>query len=162
MIPLLDLKAQYASLKPEIDAAVLKVLASAQYVLGDEVEQFEREFADYCGVRHAVAVNSGTSALHLTLLSLGCGPGDEVVTVPFTFVDPGVDRITGTADDQTFSTTALQSGVGTDRVFTNTDDDADFHTVEVAVNRRFAEAVHAMGDRPVREVHDDFVIYPLR
>jgi dTDP-4-amino-4,6-dideoxygalactose transaminase len=86
MIPLLDLKAQYASLKPEIDAAVLKVLASAQYVLGDEVEQFEREFADYCGVRHAIAVNSGTSALHLTLLSLGCGPGDEVVTVPFTFV----------------------------------------------------------------------------
>ncbi|MCR6502420.1 DegT/DnrJ/EryC1/StrS family aminotransferase [Shinella sp. CPCC 101442] len=86
MIPLLDLKAQYASLKPEIDAAVLKVLASAQYVLGDEVEQFEREFAEYCGVRHAIAVNSGTSALHLTLLSLGCGPGDEVVTVPFTFV----------------------------------------------------------------------------
>ena len=86
MIPLLDLKAQYASIKPEIDAAVLSVLASAQYVLGDEVAQFEREFADYCGVRHAVAVNTGTSALHLALLALGVGPGDEVITVPFTFV----------------------------------------------------------------------------
>ena len=86
MIPLLDLKAQYASIKDEIDAAVLDVLASAQYVLGDQVAQFEREFAEYCGVRHAVAVNTGTSALHLALLALGVGPGDEVITVPFTFV----------------------------------------------------------------------------
>ncbi|SFA77369.1 dTDP-4-amino-4,6-dideoxygalactose transaminase [Rhizobium sp. NFR07] len=86
MIPLLDLKAQYASIKGEIDAAVLGVLASAQYVLGDEVARFEQEFADYCGVRHAVAVNTGTSALHLALLAAGVGPGDEVITVPFTFV----------------------------------------------------------------------------
>ena len=86
MIPFLDLKAQYASLKSEIDAAVLGVLASAQYVLGDEVAQFEREFAAYCGTKHAIAVNTGTSALHLALLAAGVGPGDEVVTVPFTFV----------------------------------------------------------------------------
>jgi dTDP-4-amino-4,6-dideoxygalactose transaminase len=86
MIPLLDLKAQYASLKGEIDTAVLGVLASAQYVLGDEVARFEQEFADYCGTKHAVAVNTGTSALHLALLALGVGPGDEVITVPFTFV----------------------------------------------------------------------------
>jgi len=86
MIPLLDLKAQYASLKPELDAAVLAVLASGQYVLGDEVEAFEREFADYCGTKHAIAVSSGTSALHLTLLAAGIGPGDEVITTPFTFV----------------------------------------------------------------------------
>ena len=86
MIPLLDLKAQYASIKGEIDNAVLAVLASAQYVLGDEVARFEEEFAAYCGVRHAVAVNTGTSALHLALLALGVGPGDEVITVPFTFV----------------------------------------------------------------------------
>lgn len=86
MIPLLDLKAQYASIKSEIDAAVLGVLASAQYVLGDEVARFEQEFANYCGVRHAVAVNTGTSALHLALLAAGVGPGDEVITVPFTFV----------------------------------------------------------------------------
>lgn len=86
MISLLDLKAQYASIKSEIDAAVLGVLASGQYTLGDEVASFEREFADYCGVRHAIAVNSGTSALHLSLLAAGVGPGDEVITVPFTFV----------------------------------------------------------------------------
>ena len=86
MIPLLDLKAQYASIKSEIDAAVLGVLASGQYTLGDEVESFEREFANYCGVRHAIAVNTGTSAIHLSLLAAGIGPNDEVITVPFTFV----------------------------------------------------------------------------
>jgi dTDP-4-amino-4,6-dideoxygalactose transaminase len=86
MIPFLDLKAQYASIKDEVDAAVLGVLASTQYVLGDEVARFEQEFADYCGVRHAIAVNTGTSALHLALLAAGVGPGDEVITVPFTFV----------------------------------------------------------------------------
>jgi dTDP-4-amino-4,6-dideoxygalactose transaminase len=86
MIPILDLKAQYASIKSELDAAVLKVLASTQYILGDEVAAFEQEFAAYCETRHAVAVNSGTSALHLALLAAGVGPGDEVITVPFTFV----------------------------------------------------------------------------
>jgi dTDP-4-amino-4,6-dideoxygalactose transaminase len=86
MIPFLDLKAQYASIKEEIDTAVLGVLASAQYVLGPEVSQFEEEFAAYCDAKHAVAVNTGTSALHLALLAAGVGPGDEVITVPFTFV----------------------------------------------------------------------------
>ncbi|NGN43831.1 DegT/DnrJ/EryC1/StrS family aminotransferase [Mesorhizobium sp. CGMCC 1.15528] len=86
MIPFLDLKAQYASIKGEVDAAVLGVLASAQYVLGDEVAAFEREFAAYCDAKHAIAVNTGTSALHLSLLAAGVGPGDEVITVPFTFV----------------------------------------------------------------------------
>lgn len=86
MIPYLDLQAQYRALKPEIDAAVLRVLDSAQFVLGDEVTAFEREFAAFCGARETVAVNSGTSALHLALLAAGVGPGDEVITVPFTFV----------------------------------------------------------------------------
>lgn len=86
MIPFLDIKAQYQSIKGEIDAAVLGVLASGQYVLGDEVAYFEQEFADYCNVKHAIAVNTGTSALHLALLAAGVGPGDEVITVPFTFV----------------------------------------------------------------------------
>ena len=65
---------------------MLKVLASGQYVLGEEVASFEREFAAYCGAKHAIAVNTGTSALHLALLAAGVGPGDEVITVPFTFV----------------------------------------------------------------------------
>ncbi len=86
MIPYVDLKAQYRSIKPEIDAAVLRVLESSQFILGEEVAGFEREFATYCGATEAVAVNSGTSALHLALLAAGVGAGDEVITVPFTFV----------------------------------------------------------------------------
>ncbi|MGG7577586.1 DegT/DnrJ/EryC1/StrS family aminotransferase [Rhizobium sp. Nf11,1] len=86
MIPFLDLRAQYQSIKSEIDAAVLGVLASGQYILGEEVIRLEQEFADYCNVKHAIAVNTGTSALHLSLLAAGIGPGDEVITVPFTFV----------------------------------------------------------------------------
>ena len=86
MIPMLDLAAQYRSIKPEIDAAVVRVFESGRYVLGEEVAAFEREFAEFCGAAHAVAVNSGTSALQLALIAAGVGPGDEVVTVPFTFV----------------------------------------------------------------------------
>jgi dTDP-4-amino-4,6-dideoxygalactose transaminase len=85
-IPYLDLKAQYQSIKPEIDAAIARVLDSCQFVLGSEVAGFEQEFATYCGTSECVALNSGTSALHLALLAAGIGPGDEVITVPFTFV----------------------------------------------------------------------------
>jgi dTDP-4-amino-4,6-dideoxygalactose transaminase len=86
VIPYVDLQSQYQSIKPEIDAAVLKVLASAQFILGEEVAAFEREFAAFCGAKEAVALNSGTSALHVALLAAGIGAGDEVITVPFTFV----------------------------------------------------------------------------
>ena len=85
-VPYLDLKAQYHSIKPEIDAAILGVLESCQFVLGSEVSQFEQEFATYSGTSECIALNSGTSALHLALLAAGVGPGDEVITVPFTFV----------------------------------------------------------------------------
>ena len=86
MIPVVDLQAQYRSIKAEIDEAVLRVLDSSQLVLGEEVAAFEREFARFCNSGDAVAVNSGTSALHLALLAAGIGPGDEVITVPFTFI----------------------------------------------------------------------------
>lgn len=85
-VPYLDLKAQYRSIKPEIDQAVARVLDSCQFVLGPEVGEFEREFGAYCGSSECIALNSGTSALHLALLAAGVGPGDEVITVPFTFV----------------------------------------------------------------------------
>ena len=85
-IPLVDLRSQYASIRHEIDAAVARVLESGQFALGPEVDAFEREFAAFCGAGHGVAVNSGTSALHLALLAAGAGPGDEVITVPFTFI----------------------------------------------------------------------------
>jgi len=86
VIPFLDLRTQYREIQDEVQEAVARVLADAAYVLGSEVEHFESEFADYCGVAHGVAVNSGTSALHLALLAAGVGPGDEVITVPFTFI----------------------------------------------------------------------------
>jgi dTDP-4-amino-4,6-dideoxygalactose transaminase len=86
MIPFLDLKAQYLTIKDEISQAIAAVLESGHFVLGERVDAFERDFAAYCSARYAVAVNSGTSALHLALLALGVGPGDEVITVPFTFV----------------------------------------------------------------------------
>jgi dTDP-4-amino-4,6-dideoxygalactose transaminase len=85
-VPYLDLKAQYQSIRPEIDAAIARVLDSCQFVLGPEVAGFEQEFATYCGAAECIALNSGTSALHLALLAAGIGPGDEVITVPFTFV----------------------------------------------------------------------------
>jgi len=86
MIPYLDLRAQYHSIKQEIDSAIAGVLESSQFILGGEVAAFEQEFAEYCGAAHAIGVNSGTSALQLALLAAGIGPGDEVITVPFTFV----------------------------------------------------------------------------
>jgi dTDP-4-amino-4,6-dideoxygalactose transaminase len=85
-VPFLDLKAQYQAIKDEIRPAIDRVLDSCAFVLGDEVAAFEREFAAYCGTSHAVAVNTGTSALHLALLAAKVGPGDDVITVPFTFV----------------------------------------------------------------------------
>jgi len=86
VIPFLDLKAQYASIKQEVDAAVHGVLDRCQFVLGEEVAAFESEFATFVEASHGIGVNSGTSALHLALLAAGIGPGDEVITVPFTFV----------------------------------------------------------------------------
>jgi len=85
-VPFLDLKAQYHSIKPEIDAAIAHILENSQFVLGTEVAAFEREFAVYCGAAECIALNSGTSALHLALLAAEIGPGDEVITVPFTFI----------------------------------------------------------------------------
>ena len=86
MIPFVDLKAQLSGIRVEINDAIARVLDSCQFILGSEVEAFEEEFADYCRTGYAVGVNSGTSALHLALLSAGVKPGDEIITTPHTFV----------------------------------------------------------------------------
>jgi dTDP-4-amino-4,6-dideoxygalactose transaminase len=85
-VPFLDLKAQYTSIQPEVEGAVLRVLASTNYVLGPEVRAFENEFAARHKVKYAVAVNTGTSALHVALLAAGIGPGAEVITVSMSFI----------------------------------------------------------------------------
>jgi len=85
-IPLVDLTAQYDSIKYEIDAAIQRVVQKGQFILGPEVKTFEEEMANYCGTKFAVGVASGTDALHLALLACGIKPGDEVITTPFTFI----------------------------------------------------------------------------
>src|SRR4051812_33553284 len=85
-VPFVDLKQQYLSIKDEILPAIANVLESTQFVLGKEVVAFEKEFAEFCSSQQGIAVNTGTSALHVALLAAGIGPGDEVITVPCTFV----------------------------------------------------------------------------
>jgi len=88
-VPLLDLKAQLARIRPEVDEAVDRVLSSTAWVQGEDVRLLEREFAAFCGAAHACAVANGTDALHLALRAYGVGPGDEVVTVANTFIATG-------------------------------------------------------------------------
>ena len=85
-IPLVDLKAQYNSIKEDIDQAIHKVIERSEFILGSEVEALEKEIAAYLGAKHAVGVASGTDALHLALLACGIKPGDEVITSPFAFI----------------------------------------------------------------------------
>ncbi|WP_291652510.1 DegT/DnrJ/EryC1/StrS family aminotransferase [Clostridium sp.] len=104
-IPLIDLKAQYDSLAEKLDKAALGVLSSANYIMGKTVTDFEKEFADFIGVKHAISVGNGTDALVLALKSMGIGEGDEVITTPFTF----------------FATAETISAVGATPVFVDVD-----------------------------------------
>lgn len=122
-IPLLDLKGQYASLKKEIKSAVDRVFDSQHFILGPEVEAFEREIAEYCGSRYGVGVTSGTDALITSLMALGIGPGDEVITTPFTF----------------FATVGSILRVGAEVVFADIEPDSyniDPKAVEAAITSR--------------------------
>ena len=85
-IQMVDLTRQYQGLKNEIDDSIHKVLDSGQFILGHDVKELEKELASYVGVKHAIACGNGTDALQIALMALGVGPGDEVVTTPFTFV----------------------------------------------------------------------------
>lgn len=85
-IPLVDLKAQYATIRDEVEAAVHRVLEDQSFILGADVTELEKEVAAHCNARHGIGVSSGTDALLLSLEALGVGPGDEVITSPFTFV----------------------------------------------------------------------------
>jgi dTDP-4-amino-4,6-dideoxygalactose transaminase len=100
-IPVLDLKRQYQTIKKEIDHALMRVVESGNFILGQEVEQFEKEVATYCQVKHAIGVASGTDALLLSLKAVGVGPGDRVIVPSFTF----------------FATAGVVSNVGAQPVF---------------------------------------------
>jgi dTDP-4-amino-4,6-dideoxygalactose transaminase len=84
-VPLLDLKAQYATIRDDVEAAVRTVLESQQFILGPAVDECERAIAQYCGIAHAIGVSSGTDALLACLMAEEIGPGDEVITTPYTF-----------------------------------------------------------------------------
>ncbi|NOQ35677.1 MAG: aminotransferase class I/II-fold pyridoxal phosphate-dependent enzyme, partial [Methylococcaceae bacterium] len=86
MIPMVNLKAQYAEIKDEIEQGLSETIANCSFILGPNVQAFEKEAADYLGVKHAIGVASGTDALHLALLAAGIGEGDEVITTAFTFI----------------------------------------------------------------------------
>lgn len=86
MVPFVDLKAQYHSIKAEIDAALINTMENCSFTLGPDVAALEKDFAVYAGNTFAIGVNNGTNALYLALLAAGIGPGDEVITVPFTFI----------------------------------------------------------------------------
>ena len=109
-VPYLDLPAQIRSVRKEIDAALARTLDNCTFCLGPDVAQFEKDFAKFCGAEHCVAFNSGTSALHVALLLLGVGAGDEVITTPFTFVATswaisyaGANPVFVDIDDATFN-----------------------------------------------------------
>src|ERR1700756_4018293 len=85
-IPYFDLPAQLRPLRKELDAVIAKTLDNCSFCLGPDVVQFEKDFATYCGAKHSIGFNSGTSALHVAMLLLNIGPGDEVITTPTTFV----------------------------------------------------------------------------
>ena len=86
MIPMVDLKLQYNNLKEEIDTKIIEALGKTQFILGPNVQAFEKEAAAHLGVKHALSCASGTDALHLALLAAGIGEGDEVITTSFTFI----------------------------------------------------------------------------
>jgi len=133
-IPAFDNKQQYASLEAEIGAAVLSVLSSGRYIGGPLVEEFEKQFAAYTGVSNCVACNSGTDALYLALRALEIGPGDEVITTPFTFI----------------ATSEVVSAVGAKPIFVDIDPttfNLDLQQVTKAINPKVKAIipVHLFG-----------------
>jgi dTDP-4-amino-4,6-dideoxygalactose transaminase len=139
-IPVLDLAPQLDALWPELNHAIQKVLRSGHYIMGPEVKAFEEETARYLGVRHTVACNSGTDALFIALRALGLGPGDEVITTPFTF----------------FATAEAISHVGATPVFVDVDPESmniDPRLIERAITARTRAIlpVHLFGRPCVME-----------
>ena len=123
MIPILDLKPQHDELKEEIQAAIARVIESSAFIMGPDVRLFEQEVAEYLNVKHAIGVNSGTDALVIGLKALGIGPGDEVITTPFSF----------------FATAESISNVGAKPVFVDIQPDSyniDPALIEAQINKR--------------------------
>jgi dTDP-4-amino-4,6-dideoxygalactose transaminase len=126
-IPLIDLKAQYKSISEDLDRVTKEVLSSASYIMGKNVTEFEKEFAEYIGVKHAISVGNGTDALVIALKSLGIGSGDEVITTPFTF----------------FATAETISAVGAIPVFVDVEKDT-FNIDPAKIEEKITEKTKAI------------------
>ena len=131
-VPLLDLRLQYRSIRGELDAAVARVVASQQFVLGPEVDAFEREIAAYCGAPEAIGVGSGSDAILLALMALGIGPGDQVIVPTYTF----------------FATAGCVARLGAEPVFADVDP-ATFNVTPEAVERAARRCRRARALVPV-------------
>lgn len=141
LIPVLDLSPEIERLWPQLNEAIQRVLKSGQFIMGPDVKLFEEEVAQYLAVKHAIAVNSGTDALVIGLRSLGIGPGDEVITTPFTF----------------FATAESISAIGAKPVFVDIDEttfNIDPLKIEAAITPKTKAIlpVHLYG-RPCRMDH---------
>ena len=130
-VPFLELKEQHRRIREELRSAIDRVIDSGWFALGPEVEAFEAAFAQFLGAKHCVAVNNGTSALHMALLALGVGPGDEVITVPHTFI----------------ATAEAVTAVGAKPVFVDVD------STSYTMDTRQAEAAITSRTRAIIPVH---------
>src|SRR5262245_23733477 len=126
-VPLLDLKAQYATIRSEIGDAIERVVESQRFILGPEVEGLEREIAAFCRVRFAIGVSSGTDALLTALMAIGAGPGDEVITTAYSF----------------FATAGVISRLGARPVFVDIDPKT-FNLDSSAVNEKISSQTKAI------------------
>lgn len=86
MVQFVDLRAQHDSIRKELFETITQIIDTSSFIMGQAIKDFEPKFAEFCGAKHAIGVSSGTSALHLALWALGIGPGDEVITIPHTFI----------------------------------------------------------------------------
>jgi dTDP-4-amino-4,6-dideoxygalactose transaminase len=154
VVPILDLKAQYASIRTEIQAAFGRVMESQQFILGPEVEALEQEIAGYCGCKFGIGVSSGTDALLVSLMALDIKPGDEVITSPYSF----------------FATAGAIVRLGARPVFVDIDLDTlnmDANRVESAVTERTSAIlpVHLAGQMadmdPIMEIANRRNLYVI-
>jgi dTDP-4-amino-4,6-dideoxygalactose transaminase len=134
-VPMLDLARQYASIRPEIETAVLEACASQQYILGKEVTEFEKEAAAYLGTKDAIGCASGTDALWLSLIASGVGPGDEVFTTPFSF----------------FATASTIARIGAKPIFV--DIDPDTLNIDPAAIQKRIDRCHSARAKAIMPVH---------